>query len=218
MGCHFKYEKNSRKSTLCNSIALLIVPEVHNPCIYWQVFLWTCILLVTETEQAQHIYVYPHLFIAHYKQELISFAHLTWRSTEISDTLSWLKPSCQIRATQPQFSPLPTLVEWGGESKVKPLGWDRNSLITDNKVKKVALERKIAYHPLSSAMAHSKTQDSPPSNSPSLCVGHEIMWCGISLLPVWVTCPGYGLSQFFYFLYLLPIMSMIHKNIFLDLG
>lgn len=32
---------------------------------------------------------------------------------------------------------------------------------------------------------------------PSLYIGHNVLWYGISLQPVWVSCPGHALSQLF---------------------
>ena len=50
----------------------------------------------------------------------------------------------------------------------------------------------IAHHLLTDArIAIRLSQPTPPS----LYTGHDVIWCGISLWPVWVSCPGCVPSQ-----------------------
>lgn len=49
----------------------------------------------------------------------------------------------------------------------------------------------IAYHLLTNIQFKPEQQLPPPVNSTHLCTGHGILWYGIYLCLVWVSCPGY---------------------------
>ena len=52
----------------------------------------------------------------------------------------------------------------------------------------------IAHHPLTNAQPVPE-QRLPASFSPILYTEHDVIWYGISLWPVWVSCPGCVPSQ-----------------------
>ena len=53
----------------------------------------------------------------------------------------------------------------------------------------------VAHHPLTNAQPIPKPQ-CPLADFPSLYTGHDVVWCGIRLWLVWVSCPGCVPSQF----------------------
>ena len=58
--------------------------------------------------------------------------------------------------------------------------------------KKPVMHNAIAHHPLTDAPAAIRPSQPTP---PSLYTGHDVIWYGISLWPVWVSCPGGVPSQ-----------------------
>ena len=54
----------------------------------------------------------------------------------------------------------------------------------------------IAHHSLTDAQLVPEQRSAPPGQlPPSLYTGHDVIWYGISLWPVWVSCPGGVRSQ-----------------------
>ena len=56
------------------------------------------------------------------------------------------------------------------------------------------MHNRIAHHLLTGAQPVPELR-CPLANFPSLYTGHDIIWYGILLWPVWVSCPGYAPSQ-----------------------
>ena len=54
----------------------------------------------------------------------------------------------------------------------------------------------IAHHPLTDAQpVPEQWSPLPHLTPPSLYIEHDVTWSGISLWPVWVSCPGCAPSQ-----------------------
>ena len=54
----------------------------------------------------------------------------------------------------------------------------------------------IGHHPLADAHPVSKQQQPPPASSLQFySFSHDVVWYGVSLWPLWVSCPGYVPSQ-----------------------
>ena len=53
----------------------------------------------------------------------------------------------------------------------------------------------IAYHSLTEAQTVPEQRCVLGHLPPSLYAEHDVLWCGISLWPVWVSCPGCAPSQ-----------------------
>lgn len=63
---------------------------------------------------------------------------------------------------------------------------------------KEVVHSNIAHYLLPDARLHPCTPISPLSRKPpSLYTGHDILWCGIFLWPVQITCPSCVLSSLF---------------------
>ena len=58
--------------------------------------------------------------------------------------------------------------------------------------KRQVMHNAIAHHPLTDARAAIRPSQPTP---PSLYTGHDVLWYGISLWLVQVSCPGYAPSQ-----------------------
>jgi len=57
------------------------------------------------------------------------------------------------------------------------------------------MQSTTAHHPLTDVQPALEQWSQPLVYSSSLCTEHEVIWYGIPLWPVWVSCPGYGPSQ-----------------------
>jgi len=53
----------------------------------------------------------------------------------------------------------------------------------------------MAHHPLADAQPESEQRSRCLASFPALYTEHDVIRHGISLWPVWVSCPGYAPSQ-----------------------
>jgi len=60
---------------------------------------------------------------------------------------------------------------------------------------KQVMHNAISHHLQNNAQPVPRQQLPPPANSPSFTVQCDIVWYGIPLRPVWVSCPGCVPSQ-----------------------
>ena len=60
---------------------------------------------------------------------------------------------------------------------------------------KQVVHNAIAHHSLTDAQLVPEPRSPLPASSPSLYSGHDVIWYGIALWPVWVSCPGCVPSQ-----------------------
>ena len=138
----------------------------------------------------------------------------------VRSLVSWFNPSQQL-SSMGSCSLTPPRSGWDGEEdrekEVKLVGWDKNGLITKVKwniiitviiivmkgnittkkreikpKKRQVMHNAIAHHPLTDARA--AIRPSQPT-APHLYTEHGVLWYGIPLWLVQVSCPGSAPSQ-----------------------
>ena len=133
--------------------------------------------------------------------------------------MSWFNPSWQPSPHSHLLTP-PHPEGWGGESErsVKLMGWDKNNLIGKAKAVHASKAKERIHSPLPmgrQVFGHPQENRAPScvtvtredkhhnagcppllSSSPCLYTQHNVIWYGIPLWLVCVTCPGCVRSQF----------------------